>query len=270
MKNLLKIFLFLVLVITFLDAKEKTWYQKINPSIEAGMHLSVFKGYIKNANSTTNIQNDLNYKDSSSSYFALGLRTDYTYMPNFKVDYFHHTQNQDTNLSKIVYAADGVFDANTTVSSKIDYSVMNFIIYHDFKHKGRRFKFLRWNFYPGDLEWYVGVNIKYINWRFDIEKSVNPDKLHWIQVNEVIPLPYIGFYYLYKHLRVYADISALAYQRAKSTNYNFGFAYQVYRDLYISWSYLYEDFQATEKRGGHTDTIRFSTSGNKFSFKYIF
>jgi hypothetical protein len=234
------------------------------------MHLSVFKGHIKNANATSDIQNDLNYKDSYSSYFALGLRTDYTYMPNFKIDYFNHTQNQSADHNNTIYAADGIFDSNTSVSSKIDYAVANFTIYHDFKTKGRKVKFLRWDFYPGDLEWYVGVNIKYITWRFDIEKSLNPTKKHWIVVKELIPLPYIGFHYLYKHLRVYANISALSFNKAKSTNYDFGLSYQVYKDLYISGSYLYEDFQATEKRGGHTDTIRFSTSGNKFSFKYIF
>ena len=264
----IKIALFIFITIS-LYAQEKSWYQKINPSIELGMHVSVFGGSIDNIHSNTDIHDDLKYNDSSSSYLALGLRTDYAYMPNFKINYFLETQNTSIDHNNTIYIADGIFDSNTTIASNINYSVMNFTIFHDFKQKGRNLKFLRWHFYPGDIEYYLGINLKVIKWRIDLENSLLKTK-HWIDVEKNIPLPYAGFQYFYKDFRGFASISALSFSKAKSLNFEYGISYQVYQDLYINASYLYENFQVTESAGEHIDTIKFKTFGNKFSVKYIF
>jgi len=264
----IKIALFIFITIS-LYAQEKSWYQKINPSIELGMHVSVFGGSIDNIHSKTDVYDDLAYKDSSSSYLALGLRTDYTYFPNFKVNYFLETQNTSVEHNSTIYIADGIFDSNATISSAINYSVVNFTIYHDFKQKGTYLKFLRWRFYPGDIEYYLGINLKIIQWRIDLEHSIQKTK-HWINVEKNIPLPYAGFQYFYKNFRAFANISAISFNEAKSLNFEYGLAYQLYKDLYINGSYLYENFQVTESAGNHIDTIKFKTFGNKFSVKYIF
>jgi len=263
-------FLLFLSVLGVLNAQEELYSKTIHPNIEAGMHFSKFDGSISNANSTSDIKENLNYTNSTSSYLALGVWADYKYAPNIKIDYFSHTQNQNSGHNTTIYIADGVFDANTTITTQTNYTVANFTIYHDFQYKGSNINFLRWSFYPGDIEYYMGLNIKYIRWRFDVEKATNATTKHWIEITEIIPLPFIGFQYFYKNFRAFANVSALSFKIAKSTNYEIGFAYQVFPNLYINASYLYEDFQVTERAADHIDTIKFLTSGNKFSFKYIF
>ncbi|SFV75944.1 hypothetical protein MNB_SM-3-874 [hydrothermal vent metagenome] len=252
-----------------LEAKEASWYQKLHPIVEAGMHLSSFEGSIKDLRQTADIKKDLAYGQNNSSYFSLGLQTDYPYMFNILWDYFDHKQSQTSTLNKTIYIADGQFETNSTVITYIHYTVSNLTFLYDFYYKGNRVKFLRWRFYPGDLAYYVGLNVKYLYWRIDANK-VPQERKHWVIVKEFIPLPYLGVQYFYRYLRIYAHISALSLNEAKSTNYEVGFAYRAYRNFYLKASYLYEDFQATESAGGHVDIVKFATSGTKFSFQYTF
>lgn len=245
------------------------WYEKVYPSVELGMHLSNFEGTISNIHSTTDLIKDLKYIDTQSSYIALALETDYDYIPNLKINYFSDTQNTNAEHNKTLYIADGVFDTNNSLASKIHYSVLNMLIYHSFKQKGGSVDFLHWSFYPGDIEYYFGLNLKIIQWRIDLVHPTAKTE-HWINVKKNIPLPYFGLQYFYHNLRVYANVSALSFSDAKSVNYEYGLAYQVYNNLYIQGSYLYEDFQVTESAGGHIDTVKFRTLGNKLSVKYIF
>ena len=247
------------------------WYNNFYPSIEAGLHLSSFNGTISNVNSTTNFKNDLNFKDTSSSYFTIGLKNNYKYMPSFYISYFSDIQEKDTTISSKKFIADAVLDANSSASTIIDYQVVNFVICEDFKIKGKKIKFLRWRFYPGDIEFDIGTNIKMIRWKIKLAKQVDAGSYpYWIEVKENILLPYIGFKYFYYNSRIYSNISALSLNKAKSLNYEIGFEYRLINNLYISASYLFEGFQATEERDTHKDNITFRTIGNKFSFKYLF
>ena len=261
----------LIVLILIIKSLSASWYDNFHPSIVAGMHLSNFEGNIVNINSKTDFKDDLKYLDTSSSYFAIGIKTDYKYIPHFYINYFSDTQTKDTIFSAKKYIANAIFDTNSTVSSIIDYQVINFILYKDFKIKGDRVRFLRWKFYPGDMEFDIGTNIKIVRWKIQLTKEPN-SKIYpyWIEANEDILLPYIGFKYFYYNSRIYGNISALSVNEAKSLNYEIGFEYKLVKGLYISVSYLYEGFKVTEELDDHKDTISFKTVGNKFSFKYFF
>ena len=260
--------LLVCLMLTSLYAKEKSWQEKIYISVEAGMHMSEFDGTLTNETSSASFRDDFGYSDvTTSSYFALGLMFDYDYVPNIGISYFNDQQNTNMVLNKKIQVADKTFDVNSSVVTDIAYQVLNVVIYEDFKTKGSRVKFFKWNIYPGDIEFDVGINLKVIDWKYQIRDAATTGaSTHWVRVEENIPLPYIGFKYYYYRFRAYANISSLSFSDAKSTNYEMGVDFRLVDELYISASYLYEDFEAVEKK----DTVKFQTSGNKFSFKYIF
>jgi len=267
--NSFVLFLFLLFFSSSVNAS--SWSKRVNLSVEAGMHISNFVGSVSNNNSNADFQDDFNYLNNSSSYFSLGVTLDFPYVLNFNISYFNDIAFSDATMKQTTYIADGVFESNTTTSSAIEYQVINFTMYQNFKSKGDRVKFLRWKFYPGDIEFNVGVNFKSILWKFQVtDRPTSSSYKHWIIVDEVIPLPYIGFQYYYYNLKLYGNISALSFREAKSTNYDIGLDYRLLDNLYINISYLFEGFLATEKTDQHIDTVRFQTVGNKIGFKYIF
>ena len=79
----------LIVLILIIKSLSASWYDNFHPSIEAGMHLSNFEGNIVNINSKTDFKDDLKYLDTSSSYFAIGIKTDYKYIPHFYINYFN-------------------------------------------------------------------------------------------------------------------------------------------------------------------------------------
>ncbi len=248
-----------------LHAKEKTWYSKIDTKIEAGVFLPDMGGTITNSIGVANFESDFGYEKSTASYFALELILDYDYAPNFNLNFMSMKENSDVTLSRGLEVADGSF--NSSVSTVLDYSIANAVFYQDFKKKGKWISVFGKPYYSGDLEFDVGLNVKMINWNFEIQDKTDLSKASsWIKVNEFIPLPYLGFkYYLY-NLTVYANVSALSFNEAKSTSFEVGVDYRIINGLYLSAGYLYEQFKAVEKH----DTIDFDTAGYKFSFKYAF
>ena len=259
--------LFLTFIALSLHAEEKSWYQKLNPSLEIGMHLSNFEGSIDNAFSSANFRDDFKYTDTYSTYLAIGFKPQYKYAPNIMISYFNEVQNENATLTKQIRVADGVFDTNSTVSTKITYQVLNVTLYKEFRQRGKYVRMFNSNIYTGDFELDVGLNLKTIKWDFNIfDAKADNASQHWINVDSVIPLPYIGFkYYLYR-LRLFANISALSLSEAKATNFEFGVDFRVIDRLFLSATYLYEDFKAVEI----VDTVEFRTVGNKFGFKYYF
>jgi predicted porin len=121
--------------------------------------------------------------------------------------------------------------------------------------------------FTGDLEFDLGLNTKLFQWEYQVQDLTQLDKApSWIKVSEFIPLPYIGIKYHWYNLKLYADVSSLAFSDAQSTSYQFGMAYRVVAGLYLSLNYMSEEFKVVEDQ----DTIDFQTDGYKFSFKYAF
>ena len=260
----------LVLLLSFallLQAKEKVWYKHFSIELEAAYQFAEFDGSISNGFSSADLRDEFSYKDTAFSYFSLDIQNDYTYAPNVKLSYFNNEEITNSTISKAIKIADGSFDANSTVRTEVNYQVLNALVYETFKAKGKYFRFLKWRPYSGDIDFNVGLNTKLIQWNFLIfDASATDPSYHWIHSDEIILMPYIGFrYYLYR-LRLFANASALSLSEAKSTYYEAGADFRVVDTLYLSASYLYEDFKATELK----DNINFSTLGYKFGFKYRF
>lgn len=257
--------LILSLFILFpLTLNAKSWYSNVDTKLEIGMYLPSITGTISNNYTTSNFYDDYNYEKTRASYFALTVVPKYNYVPNININYLNMKDNQDVNLTKSVVVADETFNSYT--STLLDYSIVNMTIYHDFKRKGNMLSFLGKNFYSGDIQFDVGVNAKLIQWNFEIVDRTTDKSPSWINARILIPLPYIGVtYYLYD-LSAYASISTLSFSEAKATHYNVGIDYRLIDRLYVSGGYLYERFKALEKE----DTVKFTTQGYKFSFKYIF
>jgi len=257
---LLRFVLFTLLLIP-LSANDKLSF-----TLEAGLFVPKIQGTIKNSVANSDFKDDFEYTKTNASYFSMLMELDYHYAPNIYVNYFSLSDNMDTALNKNVHVADG--DFNSLVSSSIKYQVLNTILYQDFKMKGKMYTLFGKHLYSGDLEYDIGLNIKSIDWKFNVQDTTSgsPTSPSWIRVKEFIPLPYIGFkYYLY-NLMLYANVSALAISKASSTNFSLGVDYRMVKGSYISAGYIYENFNTVEK----LDTVKFVTSGYKFSFKYKF
>ena len=233
---------------------------KVTAKFEVGIYVPSISGTITNGVSPSNFQDDFGYKNSASSYLAMELLLNYDYAPNLYVGYFNMQERQDTTLTSSVRVAEG--DFNGSVSSSVDYEVLNVVFYQDFKTKGGFFSILGKAFYSGDIEFDVGINAKLLSWRFQATNSASS----WIHAYEFIPLPYLGAkYYLYDFI-AYANVSALAVNRATSATYQAGLEYRVVKGLYFSASYLREEFTVVELK----DTVDFTTSGYRFGVKYAF
>ncbi|QSZ40616.1 hypothetical protein GJV85_00270 [Sulfurimonas aquatica] len=258
--------LLLLVFISFpLLGEENSESKSIEAKVEFGIYLPKAGGSISNLKSTAYFKDDLGYTGSQASYLAFSLVTKYDYVPCFKLSYFNMNDNQDATLASpatfvsIPYASG--------VGTVIDYQVLNTVIYYDLKSKGNYVTFFGSPFYTGDLEFDVGVNIKTITWKYkvrDLTDSSNSSA--FINVNELVFAPSIGVkYYLYDFI-AYAGASALSFSTAKSTSYEAELDYRVVGGLYLSIGYMYNQFEALDK----LDTVDFSMSGYKASFKYAF
>lgn len=262
------IFKYLLLFLTLTSlygAQRYTESDSVDLKLEFGMIFLDTSGDIDNTASIKGLENDFKddyeYRDLRASYFAVDTVFHYNYVPNLRISYFTMNDNKNSDVNATVREV--VFEDTVSVSTTLDYSVLSGIIYQDFKIKGDHATFFSKPYYTGDIEFDIGVNLKNLEWRFNIENSTQNA---WIQVSKFIFLPYIGFkYYLYDFI-AYADVSALAIGDAESSTYNVGVEYQVIEDLYLGIGYQHEFFEVLEK----TDTVRFETSGYKVSFKYVF
>jgi len=251
---------FLVLIPLYVQAQST-----IDIKPEIGIFLPEIKGTIKNTQGSSDFQEDYQYEKSKASFFSLDIDIDKKYIPNLYISYFNLKTNTNSNVTKPVRVADG--DFNSSVSTYIDYSIINSVIYKDFMRKGHLKSIFGYQFYTGDLELDIGINLKIIKWNFEIEDKVDVTKSSsWINAGLIIPIPHLGIkYYLYD-FSIYSNISALSLSEAKLLSYRMGIDYRIVDSVYLNASYLYESFEAIEEN----DTINFTTAGYKFSFKYKF
>ncbi len=239
---------------------DTTWYTKIHPTVEAAIYMSDFKGTLSNANSVIDFKDDFKYADTTSSFFSVETRFDYDYAPNIYISYFNMTQKNDVLFDRTVTMVSTPF---TNATTNIDYKVLNMTVFQDFKAKGA----VKKGFYLGDIELDIGANLKVIDYLVRMKDNANPNALYmYDKVDATIVLPYAGFKYYRYGFVLFGNISSLSYSESKAMGYQFGIEYQVIKDIYLGYSYMYEDFQAIEKK----DHIDFKTVGNKFSIKYAF
>lgn len=254
-----KIFL---LLFTSLQLSAFNW----SLSTEAAIYFSKFDGDIKNSTSDVKYRDDLQYDKAVLSYFETELRTSKWYIPTFNVNYMNiiDRENADFNATKHMIRKD--FDTNLTTDTA--YKVVNFEIFKSFFKKGDRVRTARKKFYPGDFEFDLGLNVKYMNYRINAVNNMNDENatMSFIEVKQFVPLPYAGVKYYYYNFVFFANISTLGFSNAKASNYKYGVEYRIFGRIYTGVSYMNESFEAVEK----DDKVTFSSSGTKFSVKYIF
>lgn len=245
---------------------EDSWYSKWGVEVEAGIFLNEFDGDLRNATSRTDFADELLYKDSYASYFGLKIDNDYDFVPVVHISLIDMKQEKDAILQNTEEVAGWNF--KDSVSSEITYRVINAVFHNSYKIKGAMQKFLRWRYYSGDIEFNLGVNIKYIDYTLKIKNNWTtvPEPYAFVNVNTFVALPYIGAKYYWYDFAILAEMSALSVSETKARHYQVGAEYRVYNDLFLNASYVHEDFQATEKK----DKVDFKTYGTKFSFKYVF
>ena len=236
----------------------------VDVKFEAGLFLPDISGDIANTTSTAKFDDDLGFSKATASYFSLGVRLDYDYVPNFYVSYFNMRDKADSTLSNAVTIASASYTGDIT--SDIAYDTINMIAYQDFVIKGSTKSLFGYRVFTGDIEFDIGLNVKNLNWRYDIATRPTISQESFIQIKEFIFLPYFGFKYYWYNVIVLGDISALSFNEAKATSIQLAVDYRLVDGLYLSAGYLYERVKAVDK----SDTITFDTQGYKFSFKYKF
>jgi len=257
--------LFLGLLVVFSYA-EDSWYDRFEVQVEAGILMNEFDGELKNPTATLDFAKEIGYDNTYSSYFGLKIKNNYEYLPNVSLNVIDMQEEIDSTFETPKKVAD--WDFNGSVTSQTKYRVANLVLHNSYKVKGSMQKFLRWEYYTGDIEFNLGINMKYINYSFRIKNNDTniPEPYAYVDINTFVAQPYIGMTYYWYDLAFFANGSALSISETKARNYQVGLDYRLYKDLYISASYVFEDFQATEKN----DKVDFKTFGNKFTFKYIF
>jgi len=256
-KSLFHLLLLVISLHTSLSALDD-----VDLEFEVGMMNASFSGDISNTVNAVSFDGDLGYNDNTSSYFSLKAKFGNEWIPVIHVNYKNFSEGQSSVLSNHKIG-DTYFDELT--KSNIKYTVLNSIFYYEFKSKGKKKRMFGKQRYTGDLEIDLGVNVKNIDYSYDMVGNVSGNE-EYINVSSSILLPYVGMkYYLY-HLSLYADISTLSFSDVKATSYNFGIDYEMVRNLYLALTYFYEDFEETIIN----DTVTFKSSGLMFSVKYDF
>ena len=246
-------------------AKSNDWQSNMDIKIEAGLFLPDLSGHISNSSSTTNFETDLDFDKSSASYFSLEARLNYDYVPNFYISYYNMKDNSNATLPDTAIIAGENFISN--ISNLIEYDSLSIVAYQDFLLKGKNLSILGNKFYPGDIEFDIGMNVKILNWQYNIQDKTNLTRSSsWIRVTDFIPLPYFGFKYYRYNVMLHGDISALSFNKAKATSAQIALDYRIVSGVFISLGYLYEKFDVVED----DDDVVFITSGLKLSFKYKF
>ena len=238
---------------------------KVITTLEVGIYLPSISASILNISGDSDFKDDFGYNTAEATYLSADIQLAYDYAPNIAFGYFNMQDNATTTLSREVRVADT--DFNSSISSQIDYQVFNLILYKDFRIKGQMKSLFGKAIYSGDLEFDVGLNTKLFMWKYEVQDLTKPTvSPSWIEVNELIALPYFAFRYHWYDFKFYSSVSALAFSSAKSTSYQYGVAFRVVDGLFLSVSYLSEEFKAVESR----DTVDFQTDGYKLSVKYAF
>ena len=258
--------IFFIIIATSLSAKDRSWKTDFKTKVEAGLYISGFDGTIATvSNESASFKDDFGYLKSSSSYFGADLNFGHSYIPNISVNYLNAVQENSVTLNRTISIVNIPFSGQAT--TQIQYEVLDFILSYDIKNKGDRISLFGNKFYPGDITYSFGANIKKTLWNFQIiDREDTTATYKYVTLNSFVPLPYLGFKYYYYYLSLYGNMSAISFSEVKSMNYEVGIDFQLLKGFYLNASYMYESFEALEKQ----DTINFRTSGNKFSFKYKF
>jgi len=231
-----------------------------NIAIEAGIWNTKLDGNIKNTVSTTNFKEDLGFDESKNvTSFGLDLKNDYSWLPNIYVNYFTLNSSADGNIATIKQINSVTPNFTGSVSSTIEYSELNTILYG----------YLQQSIFEFDL----GLNLKKINYTQTIKENTTPnsDNVTIKGPDQIIPLPYIAFkvdlYPINTVLKAEASVLAIGDDEAK--DYKYSLNYRIMKNMYISYGYRYNSWKTTNKNNVH-EKYDMSLKGNYLNAKILF
>lgn len=231
-----------------------------NLAIEGGIWKSNLKGDIKNIKSEIDFKDDLNYQESVPlTYFGLDIRSQYSWLPNFHVDYHNYSESAVGNFSEDKYL--GLKDkivSSGTILTDTSYSEKNL----------KAYGFLQQSI----MEFNLGVNLKKITYEQTIQHADITDQLVQIKgPSSWMILPYIGMkidlYSLNTVLK--AETSLLSFGDDEARSYTYSINYRIMRHMYISYGFRYASFKTSNLDNPH-EKYNVSLEGNYISAKILF
>lgn len=229
-----------------------------NLAIEGGIWNTELSGNIHNTTSNTSFQDDLGHSEAENiSAFGLDLKNDYIWLPNVYLNYFsiNHSAYNTLNANKSI--SSDTFANGSIVTSTIQYSEFNTIIYG----------YLQRHIFEFDL----GINLKRISYSQELkEKSTN--KIITIDgPSSVIPLPYIALSIDLDiiDLVLKAEASILAFGDTEASDYRYSINYRVMRHMYMSLGYKHHHWEATSSTDTH-EKYDVDLKGNYINIKILF
>ena len=234
--------------------------------VGAELYMPKPSGTISNVASGDTTFEELGYtEDTATSLLYIDVSNHYKYLPNLKISYFHLKDTQNADLNKTIQVAGE--DYNATVQSDVDYSTWSVLLYKGFVVKGDYFSLFSHKIYSGDLEFQLGVDSRFLQWKYTIKDRTNLTRSpSWIEAKTVVPLVYLGMNYYFYNLGLEAKTSNLAISRSKIIEYDIGAKYRFSGSFYLKAGYLYSNIQFVH----NDDEVDYTTQGARVGFEYFF
>ena len=222
--------------------------------IEVGGFNPEFTGDITNPSSRAAFDSDLGYRKTFISYFGADAKFFNPYLPDVKIGYMNILERQSVTLKHSKNFVKQ--DYNDSITSQIDYKVLNLTLYKTL-HQPVSFDFRGKHFALGDIFVELGGNLKYLDYRFDVQDNTDDPTKKFIALDTFIVMPYIGLQYQYSPITLFASGSALGFSTTKSNNFRGGISFRFIKHLAINGGYMYENIKSTEQE----DKINFTSAG---------
>ncbi|MDD2697571.1 MAG: hypothetical protein PHF17_02085 [Arcobacteraceae bacterium] len=256
------------IILSFFCATLLNGYEIEDPSlgniaVEAGIWNTRVDGNIQNPTALINFKDDLGFDESKNvTSFGLDLKNDYTWLPNIYVNYFTLNSLANGNIATPGQIINGNNNYVGSVTSSIEYSELNTIIYG----------YLQQSIFEFD----VGVNFKKIDYTQTLKKNtgniLTEDSITIKGPESIIPLPYIGLkidlYPINTVLK--AETSMLALGDDEAQDYTYSINYRMMKNIYISYGYRYTSWKTKNKDAIINDKYDMNLKGNYLNAKILF
>jgi outer membrane protein len=222
-----------------------------NIAIEGGIWNASLNGKIKNTLSTTDLKDDLGYKDAKNiTTMGLDIKNNYDWIPNIYINYLHFKETADGNLENekvIGLEAKNIESSKrflNSVSTSTDYSELNAIFYGYLQQ--------------GIFEFDLGLNFKSISYEQTIKEnntSIQQDEITIKGPDKLFVLPYIGLSINLDSIDTVlkAETSILSFADDDAHDYRYSLNYRIMRHMYISYGYRLHSWKAKSSKNEHEE-----------------
>lgn len=233
-------------------------------SVEVGGFAPRFDGQIENPESISVYDKDLQYEGTLISYFGAEADFEPWYLPTLRANYFNMSDSKNALLKEGKTFVE--WDYNGSITTWTDYQVLNLMLAKDFYQQGRNLDLFGRNLYTGDLIFDLGLNLKTIDYRFEVRQNGTIADNDFISVQSSIFMPYFALSYKVGYFTLFGEASGLALGEIKANSFKGALEYRLARHIALRGGYMYEDFEATEKK----DKITFKAAGAFGTIRFYF